>query len=124
MSKNEDKSCYEISEDLFRELESCYEDKLPRYEPSAFELGKMVGAREVIDKILLLTKYQAKLANQQLEQGLIDKENEKNEALENVNQAVNTDPIKSGDITNTSLTPKRTISTLALPFKNGGLNVR
>lgn len=69
-------------------------------------------------------KNQAKLANQQLEQGLIDKENEKNEALENVNQAVNTDPIKSGDISNTSLTPKRTISTLALPFKNSGLNVR
>lgn len=56
MSKKEEKSCYEISEDLLRELESSYEDKLPRYEPSAFELGKMVGAREVIDKILLLTK--------------------------------------------------------------------
>lgn len=69
-------------------------------------------------------KNQAQLANQQLEQGLIDKENEKNEALENVNQAVNTDPIKSGSIENTSLKPKRTISTLALPFKNSGLNVR
>lgn len=40
MSKKEEKSCYEISEDLLRELESSYEDKLPRYEPSAFELGK------------------------------------------------------------------------------------
>lgn len=70
-------------------------------------------------------KNQAKLANQQLEQGLIEKEKEKNEALENVNQAVNTSPIKTEEISDsTSLKPKRTISTLALPYKNSGLNVR
>lgn len=79
MSKKEEKSCYEISEDLLRELESSYEDKLPRYEPSAFELGKMVGAREVtvrlkrIHKEIDETKY---LSNNLLDKYLEGKIND------------------------------------------------
>lgn len=69
---------------------------------------------------------EAKLANQKLQEGLTEKEQEKNEALDNVNQAINTEPIKNVATTenNTTLKPKRTISTLAMPFKNSGLNVR
>lgn len=68
---------------------------------------------------------EAALANQRLQEGLANKEAEKNETLDNVNKALDTDPIRTMDsITNTSLTPKRTISTLSLPFKQNGLNVR
>lgn len=58
MQKNleEKTSCYEISDELLEVLNSEHPDTLPTYEPSAFDLGKMVGAREVIDKIILLTK--------------------------------------------------------------------
>ncbi len=58
MTEKEQTNCYEISGDLLKELENSYPDKLPSYEPSAFELGKMVGAREVISKIILLTNPQ------------------------------------------------------------------
>lgn len=53
---NEQSNCYEISEDLINLLNEEHPDCLPDFEPSAFELGKMVGARDVISKILLLTK--------------------------------------------------------------------
>lgn len=58
MTKNNDEknSCYEISEDLLELLQEEHPDSLPSFEPSAWELGKMVGAKEVIDKIILLTK--------------------------------------------------------------------
>lgn len=55
-TQTEKTDCFEISENLLEELEKSYPDELPTYEPSAFELGKMVGAREVINKIILLTK--------------------------------------------------------------------
>lgn len=68
----------------------------------------------------------AELANQQLQQSLLDKDKENQDKLDNINKAVETDPLKSSEsLTNTnSLKPKRTISTLSLPFKNSGLNVR
>lgn len=53
---NEQINCYEISEDLINLLNEEHPDTLPDFEPSAFELGKMVGARDVINKIYLLTK--------------------------------------------------------------------
>lgn len=53
--QNEQIKNYEISGDLLRELEESYPDKLPQYEPTAFELGKMSGAREVIEKIKIFT---------------------------------------------------------------------
>lgn len=73
-------------------------------------------------------RKEARLANQRLQEGLAEKEREKNEALDNINEAVNTDPIKTmeslTDENNTTLKPKRTISTLAIPNKVSGLNVR
>lgn len=68
---------------------------------------------------------QSALANQRLQEGLANKEKENSDTLDNVNKAVDTDPIRTMDsMTNTSLTPKRTISTLSLPFRRNGLNVR
>lgn len=55
-SKDEKTSCYEISEELLQLLNEEHPDTLPTHEPTAYELGKMTGAREVIDKIILLTK--------------------------------------------------------------------
>lgn len=71
-------------------------------------------------------RKKAELANQQLQQSLLDKDKQNAETLGNVNKAVDTDPLKSNEsLTNTnSLKPKRTISTLSLPFGNSGLNVR
>lgn len=57
MQKNtNEQSCYEISDELLNLLQEEHPDCLPDFEPTAFELGKMVGARDVINKILLLTK--------------------------------------------------------------------
>lgn len=71
-------------------------------------------------------RKQANLANQRLQEGLAAKEKENQDKLDTINKAVETDPLKSAEsLTNTnSLKPKRTISTLSLPFKNSGLNVR
>lgn len=87
--------------------------------------GILVGNEQ---KKRIEQKKQANLlANQELQRKLAEKESENQEKINNINEAVNTDPIKSSEsLTNssTSLKPKRTISTLSLPFKNSGLNVR
>lgn len=51
---NQENQTYEISDNLLALLDEEHPDRLPVYEPSAYELGKMIGAREVIDKIKLL----------------------------------------------------------------------
>lgn len=73
-------------------------------------------------------QQQVKLANQEMQKKLAEQETENQKKIDNINEAVNTNPIVSSDslINNSanSIKPKRTISTLSLASQNSGLNVR
>lgn len=42
-----------ISDDLIRKLKDDFPNKLPKVEVSAFELGRLVGQQQVIDKLII-----------------------------------------------------------------------
>ncbi len=73
-------------------------------------------------------QQQASLANQEMQKKLAEQELENQKKIDNINEAVNTNPIVSADsLTNNSsnsIKPKRTISTLSIASQNSGLNVR
>ncbi len=73
-------------------------------------------------------QQQAKLANQEMQKKLAEQETENSKKIDDINEAINTNPIVSTDsLTNNSansIKPKRTISTLSLASQNSGLNVR